>query len=365
MGITKTQSAVLSLIFISFYTYGFFGFLTANHYYMWTLGFFLVGELLMFLRIIETGTYAEVTFFNSGTGIYWSDGVVLSANPFPFLRNIGINTFWDIFRPITERLRMAMTTPEIYHYVDQSKPRYNINVETTFWTAKTDMLITNLLSWLFGFQKGDPELLFQRIGFRILLVTLLSTWVLNFTHPIDGVSQKGQEAEQVAEQRHSYQQGAVSSTIVSVQLSVRSAEPPLYPDRNDFSRRDGTSYKTPGSVYRYYRPMSNRGRDGIDTVSIDGNEPLCLIMYQGQRLSITTNGRFPVFVVNMRDSVLYGKKIPRLNFFERIDYILFGNQSVYPTRDSWSYIYENWHTDVETTRHAIVAEAKKNGLVCF
>lgn len=365
MGITKTQSAVLSLIFISFYTYGFFGFLTANHYYMWTLSLFLVGELLMFLRIIETGTYAEVTFFNSGTGIYWSDGLVLSANPFPFLRNIGINTFWDIFHPITERLKMAMTTPEIYHYVDQSKPRYNVNVETTFWTAKTDMLVTNLLSWLFGFQKGSPELLFQRVGLRIILVTLASTWVLNHTHPRHNESYEKQGSEYTVEQERGFSQGRPSSTNVTVQLSVRSAEPPLYPGPSDFSRRDGTSYKSPGSVYRYYRPMSNRGQDGIDTVSIDGNEPLCLIMYQGQRLSITTNGRFPVFVVNMRDSVLYGKKIPRLNFFERIDYILFGNQSVYPTRDSWNYIYENWHTDVETTRHAIVAEAKKNGLVCF
>jgi hypothetical protein len=285
--------------------------------------------------------------------VYWSDGLALAANPFPFLRSIGITTFWDVHHPVTERYKMENDPIRVDHFVDQSRPRYNINTEASLLAAKTDMLITNMFAWFFGFQKGPSELLFQRVGLRIIILTIITTFVLNHTHPQStNPSWKNFSKNSVSD---------TSTVKVTAQLIAENVQVPLYPENSDFAQRDGSSfYVDTNSSYIYYRPSANYS-DGVARVTIQ--RPACLLVYPGQKVSITTN-RPPVFVVNMENKVIYVKKKNYLDNIDKLLHFFSRKEDVYITSSSWSYLNKNWHT-VDVQNYAIMGSAKGNALVCF
>lgn len=145
---------------------------------------FIVGAFFSFLRKIPAGTKAELLFMEKSTGCYWSDGFCLIPSIGHMFHHIGIYVLWNLKQAYEVGLQETTHLLNINHQYDQSRPTYNVKVETSLFRMELYRMINAITSWIFGFQKGHPELLYQRIGFRIILVAIIGVLIGNFVAPV-------------------------------------------------------------------------------------------------------------------------------------------------------------------------------------
>mgnify|MGYP006054362273 CR=1 FL=1 len=176
MIITKKQGAMISLGIIGFYTFLYYFFVKNNTAWFYLTVLFFIGALAHFVRENRDG--AQLRFGGAPTGVYWDAGYCLVPSILHILHNINIYLLWDLDEPESENSNISIDT-----YQDQRQSQYHVRANVSIFWLNVDKLVSVFLSWFFGFQKGRNKLLYQRIGFRIILVAIVIGWVCNSFAP--------------------------------------------------------------------------------------------------------------------------------------------------------------------------------------
>jgi hypothetical protein len=210
--------------------------------------------------------------------------------------------------------------------------------------------------WFFAFWRGDKELIYQRLGFRIIVVALFLAWTTNnwpFFNP------------------SSYMNGDEKITIVATQL--RAGNLPEMPRTNRLlgERTDVWLHDVLGGKdYFYY--INTRGK--VPHLRIDRS--LCAIVEYEKEMAFRTTVP-PIYAGNVKFRVRYTKKQEFTTLMEKLSIVIhqWENPFVagFQTVTHWEALRENWHT--VDTNHSIIATGERmnkipdrkalGGIVCF
>lgn len=173
MKINKVQGALISLFIMSFYVIPYYNFVEDIPFETELTVLFSVGILFHFIRNIEVGTESKLLFFHQWTGKVWTEGLCLIPSLLPFLHNFGIHLLWDLHKPKYEYSPSRESRVNINNFQDQKLSQYRVGTHTSLFWLNVDKFFSGLIRWFFiEWKDGDPELLFQRVGFRIILVAV-------------------------------------------------------------------------------------------------------------------------------------------------------------------------------------------------
>lgn len=170
--ITKLEGAVISLLWMFFiYFKPFYYFVEYATYSKWIFLAFVIGVVLLFVEVVETGTEARLTFFGKDTGKNWSDGIALVPNPLPFLKTkFGFTLCWGLKHSFDERLMSYNPGNKIDLFISQFIPSYRVNATASSVTSLTaHQIISNVAFWFFNVRSS-----IQAFGFRIVLLSVLA-----------------------------------------------------------------------------------------------------------------------------------------------------------------------------------------------
>lgn len=181
MFITKTEGAILSILPISCYLTPYYIYVARNEYTFNLMLLFSTGVFFIFFRVLKEPE--ELIYLDAGTGGYWGEGYCLVPSFLPFLRNIGINFPWGLRNRRLEGMSERTKNINIHHHQDQRELNYRVNIETSLLTANLNRLFERIGSWIFNINNGKPELFYQRIGFRLMILALILGYGANFFFP--------------------------------------------------------------------------------------------------------------------------------------------------------------------------------------
>lgn len=370
MPISKVTGAIIALVFMYFvYIDNYRDFVSETIYANELLMFFSLGTLSLFFVKIEPNTKAEVTFWGSATGVFWGDGYCLMPTPFPTLDSLDIHFFWWLEKPITEKEYFRHTERNAtHHYQDQRDPRFNINVQTSLLTAQTTRITGNILSWFFMFWKGDKELMYQRLGIRIIFIAIVLGYGANTFFPKnEDAAPSWMKFFTALGQNNSNGNEESTKTIpVSIQLAAADEDLPAIPPSEFFlngnqnhSRLSWSYTYIEGKKYFYYLHLYG-GK--IPVITISGGE--CIAIAAGKEVGFKTK-KPPKWAINMKDVVRYSKKKEYLGLDKKI-------MEFFYLADTWFDLQYDWSTvdtSVTITGKALPLKDLKDGalggLVCF
>ena len=378
MYITKGQGALYTMLPVSLYVIPYYGFVSGNGYTLELLALFTFGVLFLFLVKIEPGTQGQLLWFEklvrdtNGRPCLWEDGLCLVPTLFPFLHKVDIHLFWWIKKPITEEDYLNnQNGPYIHHHVDQREMRYNVNVDTSLFMANLQRITGNIFGWFFGITRGNPALLFQRVGTRIIILALLLGFGFN------------QSASQQNEKSNNNGKGTTttpstphtnnSSDTVTLKVQLKKQNLPDFPTKEFFTVRteDAWIYRVvEGRKYFYY---SQAPEGKIPAMIVDDSR--CVAVPAGREIKFITKF-VPTYAANMKNKIIYARKSEEVDLLKKA--VLFIVQGRIPDSNpyylmiSWTDAYEEWNAF--DTSAGFVAQALtldeipdnvQGGLVCF
>ena len=359
--------------------YSYFG---NNQYTHQLAALFLFGVLLHFFQKIEPGTYAELVFFGKARNFFWEDGYCFVPSFLPILHHFGIYLLWSLKKAITEPLYRNDRDVSIEHFQDQRRPVYNMNTQTTLLGMAVSRVIEGVFGWFFGIKRGDPELLFQRLGGRIIILAIIFGIIANTFFPNGGTKQPWNETLQAAVLASTApttsKDPSTSNTPGTIFASsqLRKGIQPTMPLPERFipqTIRDKEQHfflvdeADPRKYLFFHDPPT--GKDA----SVYVDESLCVVIPAGRELFFITKYR-PTFEVNMEKTVRFQTKYEKHNFIDKVRMYLLAKQPEEETA-SWAYVHDYWDT-VDTSTYSIKARALPEakirgseegygGLVCF
>lgn len=362
--ISKVTGAVICLLLTIPYivTYKYF-FHYETLYRQWLFGIFFFGVLLHFLAKIPPGEYIGLAFFGKRINKIWSDGYCLIPSLFPVLHKIDIYLLWSLI--LDNSGYRYDRDVNVYHYQDQRSFQFRVNSNTSLLHATMVKFIGNMASWFFEVSKGDPKLLYQRVGFRMMLVSVvlglfanLGDWVTSSVQ-LPSISQSDR--------------GAIA---VTVQLKKRG--PVTFPNKERFVpvEKNNTLYffEIDGTKYLPYAVENFE-----DKTVIKVENQLCGLVPVGKKV-VYISPTPPRYAINMKEEVLYVKNIDKESFIERnYELVRFawskitGGTYDIQKSTSWENLYSNWsNLGAEKYGIEVTAELKRDvpssaigGLVCF
>lgn len=360
--INKFDGMVFSLLLMSPWIYLYFWCTNDSLYSLQLTGLLFFGFLFLYLRKIEAGTEAEVVFFEKSfkpNKHIWGDGFCLVPTLLPLLHYIGIHWLWDIRK--NPNLIESQFNPNvnIYHHKDQRIPEFKVNSDATLFQSTVYRFFGNVTDWFFSLDSKDPELVYQKLGFRIIIVAVVLGWIGNFFPK----SQPNIPQNNVIRNKE---------TVTGLFSLIREKPIKYFPSNEVFE----IDYEQNVLHYRYHddvKLFSYHKVYGKDFPTISVKEKICAVVPAGMKIAFLSKIP-PVYAVNMKSELLYDSKPEYLNFFRRngsIFYLLFGNESKFlETSGTWRGIDEHW----ERVNYKIIAQAlDKNdipdgvlgGIVCF
>jgi hypothetical protein len=351
---------------MSLYIIPYKGFVSGTTYASYLILLFIIGVIFMFLVKIEPGTVAELIFFDKATGTYWADGLCLVPTLFPFLHNVGIHFFWWLKKPGVAYSGSA--PPYVHHHRDQRQMEYKVNVETTFFKATVARIAGNMFDWFFNIKRGDPELLFQRLGVRIVIVAL----ILGAGSRVASATSEKYDSifSQFSSLLSTDGSGTEAEEYTKVIVRLEKSKQPLYPPQEFFapSSKNFEWEIIGGKKYFRYPQVDNTI---IPVIEI--RESSCVAVPSERWIGIESPAP-PRYVVNMVDAVKYKKKLESVSFFEKISLFLRmkikGDSGPLYWYATWKEIHDNWGDvawDRSFTSKAMTSSNPKTpgGLVCF
>lgn len=363
MQITKGQGAVLTLIPITLYLMPYWVFVHNNDYAAQLTLFFLLGVIFLFLVKIEPGTQANLLFFNKATKTYWEDGLCLVPSFVPSLHNVGIHLFWGLEKPITERDRLGVADPEFLHHLDHRKMTYSVHVNTSLLTAQANRISGNIFDWYFNIDRGDPNLIYQRLGTRMIILALILGACANAFFPIN----KSNRPSWV--NLFSFENKSTAEVFVN----LAKGDKPTMPEDEYFTASTTGSWSCTKVAEKKYCHYMDIG-DKIPAIPVE--ESLCVAVPTGKKIAFKT-GRRPVYVINMENRVLFEKKIERFEVQDRLKVLVSELRNPmkppYSVRATWEALHGDW--GATDTSAFVIARALPydripdgrvlGGLVCF
>lgn len=341
---------------MSLYITPYYAYVHGNTYVFQLMLLYSIGVLSVFFRVLEEDE--EVTFLDKGTGGYWGEGWCLVPSFLPFLRNIGptgINFPFGLRNRRRKELEERRRNVDIHHYRDQDKMEYHVNVQTTMLGANTNRFFEGFFRWFFGYEKGRFDLLFQRFGFRVMLLALVAGWFTNQTTAVGEAWDK---------------YNPFKDEVVNATIQLDDGIPRPLPADHQFVWKKGMpSLSMPGSRETLFVPYHEiPGKTPYITVK----EKLCATVPAGKILGFDTQYK-PVYAVNMKNDVVYMKRYETLSPLQRLIVSISGAKD-YKTSDTWTEVVRMWDT-VESEKYVILAQALDQeslsdkralgGMVCF
>jgi hypothetical protein len=195
MKISKTDGVWISLIMMSPYVFMYGQWVKNSSYSTQLIGIFFVGIFLHFLRKIESGTHAELLFFEKSTGHFWSDGFCLVPSVLPALHNVGIYLLWNLKKDMQLLQPNFNPNVTIHHFKDQRLPVYRVNTDTSLLALSIHNTIGKMFAWFFAPIGDDSELKYQKLGFRIILISLILGWGGNTFFPKEYQAQQSDRTD--------------------------------------------------------------------------------------------------------------------------------------------------------------------------
>ncbi len=361
MRIGKLAGAIISLLIMSVYVYYYQKWIKNLPYSFQLTCFFFLGIFLHFLRKIEAGTTAELLFFEKSTNYFWSDGFCLVPSLFPALHNIGIYLLWNLKKETYEELQLFNPNIKIEHthFRDQRLPEYKIKTDASLLSMTIYRIFANLGNWFFSIDRSHPELVYQRIGFKIILLAVIYGFIANSWINLPFNQQKK------------------TSHIVYAQLDDGTIQPPL-PNKEMFEEDVVKKYTDlDGFRFLHYQKTIN-GKKPFVLV----DSPVCLIIPAGKRLAFESK-KPPKLVINMTRNAEYVAKEQYASLLGKIlsktynfTANMFANKPVqfgYPETKAWKYAQTFWDK-IDFEGYAVVATAKDledipdgvtGGFICF
>lgn len=228
----------------------------------------------------------------------------------------------------------------------------------SFWK-----IICFYASYLFKIEHKDGEHILHTNSFRIANWSLLLALI--FTPGLVTCSFKPSE---------------ILSTInkpntVAIKVALNIQPIPFFPtnERFNIDHNQKIQHYTDINGIRFF---AYHRRSGEKFPIITVKEHLCAIVPAGEKIAFDTH-LFPVYVVNMKDIVIYDEKMNSISFFKRytaVFYFLFGSlDKINQTSNTWEYLYNHWES-VDTKNNYIFGEALDSkdildniagGIVCF
>jgi hypothetical protein len=312
-----------------------------------------------FGKKIEAGTKAEVVFCEmefEPDKFFWKNGFCLVPSLFPALHNIGVHLGWDLRKSVKQEVVVFNPNINIKHLRDQTIPEYKVNVETSLLMMHGSRISGNIWTWFWvDWKNGDPELIYQRIGFRMILIPLLygligNTWNSWFPSKKDA--------------------NTVTVSIAFDDGTINKKFPP----KEVFEEVVGEKYTetNDGLRYLHYQKTPN-GKPPMVIVT----PPLCPTIPAGKKIYIASKTA-PKLVVNMKLYVHYFPKEEFASFSNKsFSFLLhmWNNklQGLGIESKPWKHTALHWH-EIDTEHYAIVAKAldkedipsnRAGGFVCF
>jgi hypothetical protein len=339
--------------------------------------FFAFGVLLHFFEVIKPGTRAELVFVGKARNFFWEDGYCLVPSFMPILHNFGVRPLWSLKKADILPVYRGDRDVSIDHFQDQRLPRYNVNTQTSMFGMFISRISEAVFGWFLGIQKGDPELLFQRLGSRIIILSIVLGFIANTFYPnkpsgVQNGEPSASSASQSYDKRNNKPKSPEGKVMTLSQLSK--GRDPIIPGEDKFlPEKNGPAlhyFFVNESDPRKYFLFQEPGESGKTILFV--KESLCAIIPAGRKIYFLTNYP-PQNVLNMEVEVIYAKKEERYNLVEKIEKRISGN--VRSKTSSWRDLYDNWN-DVETENHFIIAQARTRdklpepeksfgGIVCF
>lgn len=368
--ITKQQAALLCLILTLPYLFLYYMYFGNNYYSLYLTSFFYVGVLLHFFHKIEPGTRAEVVFFGKATGGYWEDGFCLVPSIMPVIHYINTHLLWSLKKSEAQGVYRIDRDISIDQYVNQRRPNYNMNVQSTHVQIWLSRVIESIIEWFSGIQKGDEELVYQRLGVRIIVIAILGGISANFFFPKSHTSNSFPFMSSSGDGLPKPKEG--ESAVYS---SLRHGRLPIMPLPENFTPRPKSntqlfffvSQEDPRKYYLFHEPPLG----GFHTVAI--HEPLCALIPAGREMIFITKYR-PQYEANMVNLVEYAAKAKERGILSTLSRSLLGLETKADLA-SWEELYNNWEkVDVDNYGIKVQAlanddlpESSKNlgGIVCF
>ena len=374
--ITKWQGFLLCLLLTVPYEFFYFQYFGSNLYTIHLMALFGFGVILHFFHIIEPAERAELVFNGKATGLCWEDGYCFTPSLLPILHYFGIYLLWSLKKP---RSFYGVEERNVYvdHFQDQRLPQYRVNVETSFFTATASRVFNNILCWFIGVEKGKEELLFQRVGFRVMLAAVILGWGANAFYGNTDTNYDDSK-------KHSISAHAPMNTItvpkvpkeghVIIYTSLKVGKPPTMPLPEDFVVQplgDKQLYIEVENDPRKYFLFHETDNGELHTFFI--TESSCVVIPPG-RAALVSSVYPPLYVVNMKNRAKYALDPEKIRFDKKIFYFLW-KKPMRLDETSWKYLYDRWN-EVSTEKHGLKVEAlptaellpsskKFGGLVCF
>lgn len=362
--INKFQGMILSLLLMSPWMFVYTWWTIESSYSLQLVLLMFFGWVFLYLRKIEAGTEAEVVFFEKSfkpNKHIWEDGFCLVPTLLPVLHIIGIHWLWDIRKNTNSTEMMFNPNVNIYHHKDQRIPEFKVNSDATLFQATVYRFIGNLTDWFFSIDSKDPELVYQKLGFRIIIVAFVLGWVGNFFP-------KNQSGFSLNNSNH-------NNATFTILVQLEKENPlPFFPENKSFEidyTQNIQHYRDVGNTKLFaYHQVS-----GIKFPTIVVQEKLCAVVPAGKKISFISKTP-PVYAANMVNEVYYFGKIDHLSFLRRntiVFYYITGSMDHFQVvSDTWKEISDHWEK-VDSTYH-ILAEAREKkeipdgvagGMVCF
>lgn len=375
LNITKTQGAILCLFLCIPYGLLYYGYFGQNQFTPQLLTFFLFGVLLHFFQKIEPGTRAELVFFGKARNFFWEDGYCLVPSFLPILHQVGIHLLWSLKKAVYSGIYRSDRDVSIEHFQDQRRPNYNMNTQTTMFGMAVSRILEVIFGWFLEISRGDPELLFQRIGQRIMVLSIILGAFANIFFPNKETRSVGQTFSMVSEEKkNSSQEPRKGMTLVSSGLHV--GLPPQMPLAENFVPRPTSTTRLyfnvdSGVDKRKYFLFHEPPLGKFHTITV--NEPLCQVIPAGRDVLFFSKYR-PQFEGNTENRVEYVVKKENQNPLREV-YKNFRGISSKTEVATWKEIYSDWSM-VDTESYGIIVRALADedqpqpgkglgGIVCF
>jgi hypothetical protein len=257
-------------------------------------------------------------------------------------------------------------------FQDQRRPNYNINVQASLWKMTLSRIVEAFFEWLFNIKKGDPGLLYQRLGNRVIFASIVMGCILNITSP----TQVGMFSRVVGGSGDAERVLIPINGNATVYSNIQHGIPPTMPDADAFLARA----REPGKqLYihvsdadtRKYLLFHEPPLEKQHTMIV--RESLCGIVPAGREVLFDTRLP-PAHDANMMPEVKYVLKASSVSRVTALIRRIL-NKPIYLRTSSWQVLRENWN-EVDFVGYSISVQALPaeklpegrsdvGGLVCF
>lgn len=414
--VTKQESAILALIPISIYIATYVMWIAGNPSWVQLSCIFGIGTFLLFTLKIEPGCRGELLWNDKATGYFWEDGLCLMFTIFPLLHAIGIHPFFWIKKDYRENLHLHDARPVTIHH-NQDDFTHRTYSQVSFGKGNFYRILSKITKgiwgWFTGFGIGHPDLIYQRIGWRIMVLAILAGFAVRVPAKTEELYKETLTAiERVVQAPLATQQQQTEKSVTTlptepslisqdgaIPLTDFEKEVSLGYDKRHFLKQTfvRTNYCDPNKepqlpTKEHFVPSTDP--DKLEYIVVKnrryflypepkpGTVPLisnnlksaCLLVPPGRKIAFLAQHR-PTCVDNFKRFAFAQKKWEHYSSLEQFflwqDKKLTGRKEL-PLPILWSTIRDEWHTIKENTPIIVTAFEKEDlepgndgAMICF